>query len=158
MDDEYEDRPALAKSCRLEPRDDEHLGLVLIAHGSRRAEANQDLHEIAERLRGRGYRRVVASFLELAEPGIVDGGLQCADAGARRVVLSPYFLSAGRHVATDLEEARAELERLRPDVEFLLAGPLGPHPLLDHLLTVRVRERLRDRQREAVVHHHEDDV
>ena len=48
--------------------------ILLIAHGSRHAPANDDLHHVAAQLRGRGHAIVVASFLELAEPGIDEGG------------------------------------------------------------------------------------
>ena len=41
--------------------------LLLIAHGSRQAEANDDLYNVAAALRRRG-QVVVESFLELAEP------------------------------------------------------------------------------------------
>src|SRR5215469_4801836 len=44
--------------------------LLLIAHGSRQAEANDDLHHVAAELRQRGHAIVVASFLELAAPSI----------------------------------------------------------------------------------------
>ena len=63
----------------------------------------------------RGHEVVVASFLELAEPGILDGGRACVAAGARRVVLLPYFLSAGVHVRRDLTaHARDELAPSAP--------------------------------------------
>src|SRR5438270_4955364 len=75
--------------------------VLLIAHGSREAEANADLHHVAESLRRRGEAIVVATFLELAEPGIAEGGRLCVQAGADRVVLAPYFLSAGVHVRRD---------------------------------------------------------
>src|SRR5436305_14740692 len=49
--------------------------LVLIAHGSRHPAANDDLHDLAARLRERGgYEPVVASFLALAEPAILTAG------------------------------------------------------------------------------------
>ncbi len=114
--------------------------LLLIAHGSRQPAANADLHHLAEVLRQRDYAIVVASFLELAEPDIAAGGVQCVEGGATRVVLVPYFLSAGVHVLRDLTEARAKLAARFPHVEFLLADPLGRHPLLAEIIVERVRE------------------
>jgi sirohydrochlorin ferrochelatase len=114
--------------------------LLLIAHGSRHAGANDDLHHVAAELRRRGHPVVVASFLELAEPTIADGGARCVAEGAGRVVLVPYFLSAGVHVRRDLAEARDELARRFPAAEFLLAEPLGRHPLLLDVVAERVRE------------------
>lgn len=120
----------------------ESIGVVLIAHGSRVAEANRDLVELAARFRERGYSNTVASYLELAEPDIVAGGEQCAAAGAGVIVLTPYFLSAGRHVRDDLEAARVELQRRLPHCRFLLAQQLGPHALLETILEERIESCL----------------
>ncbi len=118
--------------------------LLLIAHGSRQVEANADLHHLADVLRRRGHAIVVASFLELAEPGIAAGGAQCVELGAKRVVLVPYFLAAGVHVRRDLTEARAQLAARFPRVDFRLAEPLGRHPLLAEVVVERVREAQED--------------
>jgi sirohydrochlorin ferrochelatase len=115
--------------------------LLLIAHGSRQEEANADLHYVAEELRRSGeYIAVVASFLELAEPNIDDGGAKCVVAGAKCVVLLPYFLSAGVHVRRDLTAARDRLRARFPEVDFCLAEPLGRHPLLTRIVTERAQE------------------
>lgn len=116
------------------------LGMVLIAHGSRREEANNDLHEIVRHLRQVGYARTFASFLELAEPGIVQAGRDCVRAGAKKIILTPYFLSAGVHVVEDLEAAREQLAQEFPDVDFRCAKPLGPHPFLERILLQRAIE------------------
>jgi len=112
--------------------------LLLIAHGSRRAEANADLEFVADGLRGRGtYPDVQVSYLELAEPSIDAGGARCAARGADRVVMLPYFLSPGKHVAEDLSAARARLAAAFPAVRFVLAEPLGRHPLVLDILAER---------------------
>jgi sirohydrochlorin ferrochelatase len=113
--------------------------LLLIAHGSRHPDANDDLHHVAAALRQRGYP-VVASFLELAEPDIDTGGARCVEQGAARVVLVPYFLSAGVHVQRDLTAARDRLAAAFPAVEFRLAEALGRHPLLIDVVAERARE------------------
>ncbi|MBA4192569.1 MAG: cobalamin biosynthesis protein CbiX [Planctomycetaceae bacterium] len=115
--------------------------LLLIAHGSRRAEANAELHHIADAMRERGrYPIVQVSYLELAEPGIEAGGVLCVEAGATDVILLPYFLSPGKHVAHDLTDARDRLSARFPDVRFVLAEPLGRHPLILDVLEQRARE------------------
>ncbi len=52
----------------------------------------------------------------------------------------PYFLSAGVHIERDLTAARDELQARHAGTEFHLAPPLGPHPLLDELVTRRIYE------------------
>jgi sirohydrochlorin ferrochelatase len=114
--------------------------LLLIAHGSRQEEANADLFHVVAGLRARGQAIVEASFLELAEPGIEEGGCRCVAQGAERVILLPYFLSAGVHVRRDLAEARVKLAERFAAVEFRLAEPLGRHPLLLDVVADRARE------------------
>lgn len=117
--------------------------LLLIAHGSRHAEANADLlHTATELQRRGGFTAVEASFLELAEPDIEQGGACCVAKGAECVVLLPYFLSAGVHVRRDLTAARERLGRRFPEVDFRLAEPLGRHPLLLDVVLERAREAI----------------
>lgn len=118
------------------------LGILLIAHGSRNARANDDLLTLAERFRGRGFPITEGSFLELAKPDVLEGGRRCVEQGANIVVLLPYFLSAGVHVVDDLMGLKNEMRAAFPSVEFLLAKPLGPHTLLEKLLDVRLHEAL----------------
>jgi sirohydrochlorin ferrochelatase len=125
--------------------------ILLIAHGSRQPEANDDLRHVAGILRDDGTRSVPAtivqeSFLELAEPSIPEGAKRCIAAGAQRVVMLPYFLSAGLHVREDLQRYRDELSASDPDVEFLLAEPLGRHPLLIDILLERAAAALVPRE------------
>ena len=91
--------------------------LLLIAHGSRKAEANEEIARLAERVEHRGagdYSAVQAAFLELAEPDIC-AGIDClVERGADEIVVVPYFLARGRHVARDIPE---ELERAIAGVE-----------------------------------------
>lgn len=119
-----------------------NTALLLIAHGSRNPQANADLHHLAEMLRTRGHLLVVPSFLELAEPSIEQGGRACVAAGAECILLVPYFLSAGVHVQRDLVRARDTLNQEFPHLKFVLAEPLGRHPLLVEIVSQRVQEAL----------------
>ena len=117
------------------------IALLLIAHGSRRPEANADLEHVAAELRERGHYPIVqVSFLELAEPAIEAGGVLCVQADATDVILLPYFLSPGKHVVEDLSAARDRLSQRFPGVRFVLAEPLGRHPLILDVLEQRAKE------------------
>lgn len=117
--------------------------VLLIAHGSRRAEANHDLVEVADRLReGSEFDIVVASYLELAAPSIPSGAEQCIAAGADHIRMLPYFLSAGSHVMRDLQRFRDELRDRFPQHTFTLCPPLGLHPLMLDIVRDRLAEEL----------------
>ena len=69
---------------------------------------------------------------------IPDGIEYCIQQGAREVVVFPYFLSAGRHVAEDIPaEVRVKQEQY-PEIAIHVADYLGiaagmPGMILDHL-------------------------
>lgn len=115
--------------------------LLLIAHGSRQDEANADIVDLVNEMRKRGdYAVVEGAFLELSTPTIEEACARCVAQGAERVVLLPYFLSAGVHVRQDLTAIRRKLMDSHPGVEFSLAEPLGPHPLLLAIVAQRAGE------------------
>lgn len=119
---------------------DHRTAVLLIAHGSRRAEANADLEELARRVTAQGgYAIVEVSYLELATPTIPDGGRRCIARGANRVLMLPYFLSAGRHVTEHLVEHQRQLAEEFPDVAFQLCPPMGLHPLMTQIVLDRLQ-------------------
>ena len=61
-----------------EPLHERHLGILLVDHGSRRPQSNQQLGELARRLFGcleesPSVAVVCAAHMEIATPGIADG-------------------------------------------------------------------------------------
>jgi sirohydrochlorin ferrochelatase len=123
------------------PKPERPTALLLIAHGSRHAEANADLEHVAEQMRRRGpYAAVETAFLELAEPTADQAGDRCVAQGVARVIVLPYFLSAGVHVRRDLTAICRRLGERHPGVDFRLAEPLGRHPLLLDVVANRARQ------------------
>lgn len=119
----------------------QRTAVLLMAHGSRRAEANDDLVELAKRITECGeYDFVQVSYLELAPPTILEGGRACVQRNATRVLMLPFFLSAGVHVEHDLAEARQTLSREFPKAQFILCPPLGLHPLITDIVLDRLRQ------------------
>lgn len=115
--------------------------VLLIAHGSRLAAANADLLQLAEQLRSRFPGHVIeTAYLELTEPTIPQGAERCVALGATRVLLLPYFLSAGTHVTEDLHRYRAQFAERWPNHHFGLCPPLGLHPLMLDILCDRLNE------------------
>jgi sirohydrochlorin ferrochelatase len=102
--------------------------LCIIAHGSRRRASNDEVRRLGKRvaqLRAPGVDHVEVAFLELAEPSIPEGLTRCAEKGASEIIVFPYFLAAGTHVAQDIPEAIAEFRQARPDIRVRLTPHLG---------------------------------
>ncbi len=111
--------------------------LLLIAHGSRRRQSNDEVTALAERLReacSKDYGIVHAGFLELAAPSIPEGIEACVEEGARKITVLPYFLNSGRHVVEDIPELVAEAKTRYPDVDVIVAPHLGASSLMVDLL------------------------
>lgn len=103
--------------------------ILLIDHGSRRAEANALLDEVAARVRSRmGDSAIVeTAHMEIAEPTVAQGFERCVERGASVVVAHPFMLAPGRHVHEDLPRLVQEAAAQHEGVDFVLASPLGSH-------------------------------
>lgn len=113
--------------------------LLLIAHGSPNAAANQPIEQIAAQLQASAkYPAVVLSYLGLNEPLAGDAIDQLVEAGHRAVVVVPYFLQLGGHVAEDLPELIAAARMRHPQTEIVLAAHLGYDTLLIPVIAARV--------------------
>lgn len=116
--------------------------LLLIAHGSRRAESNNEIGALTNKLRalaGNDFGQVQCAFLELADPSIEAAIDSLVDAGETDIVCLPYFLAKGAHVASDIPTAMAAAKNKHPDVTFTISGYLGASDevpgILMHLAT-----------------------
>lgn len=110
--------------------------LLLIAHGSRRAESNEEVRALAVNLSAltQNFDSVTCAFLELAEPSIPDGIEACVQQGASEIVILPYFLSAGRHVAEDIPALVQPKQAQYPELKIELRSYLGAASALPELI------------------------
>lgn len=102
--------------------------LLLIAHGSRRTQSNEEVKQLADKIAAQdsfNYSLVEAAFLEIAEPSIPDGLKLCMEKGAKNIVIFPYFLSAGRHVTEDIPAEVAKFTKDFPQIEVSIGNYLG---------------------------------
>src|SRR5512143_3110750 len=116
--------------------------ILLIGHGSPRREANnidllgQLLHsaihpECSERC-------VRVAYLQFAEPDIAEAMKDCVREGATKIIVHPFFLSAGMHVTKDIPEMIGEARKAYPEVEFIYTEPLGIHEKLIQVVMERI--------------------
>ena len=111
--------------------------LLLVAHGSRRKQSNDEVVLLAERLKkncSEQYNIIHAGFLELAETLIPDGIKKCADDGASSIIVLPYFLNSGRHVVEDIPNIVEQSRPDYPDINIKVAQHLGASELMMDLL------------------------
>ncbi|MGB8957038.1 MAG: CbiX/SirB N-terminal domain-containing protein [Tumebacillaceae bacterium] len=121
-----------------------NTAILVVAHGSPVAKANEDLFYLVEQVRERsGCEIVEAAFLERARPSIPEGIDACVRRGAGRVVVLPFFLLLGAHVVEDLPRLVDEARDRHPGVEFVLGRHLGD----DERVALAVLQRIREAER-----------
>ncbi|WP_026961787.1 sirohydrochlorin chelatase [Alicyclobacillus herbarius] len=113
-----------------------HVGVLLVAHGSRDpdgvAEALQFMAAIREHLREKSCDiPVQESFLELTQPDIRSAVAALAAAGVRQVLVCPLLLFAAAHIHRDIP---AQLSAARAALENQSSVPADPAPDSGHSL------------------------
>lgn len=102
--------------------------LLIVAHGSRRKESNDEVRRLADRIRenaGPAFDAVTCAFLEISSPQLDSAMADLADEGATEVLVFPYFLAAGTHVANDIPRIVAEGKASHPNIHFEILPHLG---------------------------------
>ena len=114
------------------------LGLLLVDHGSRRAESNAQLEDMARRVHAlRPAAVVTAVHMEIAAPTIADGLATLIASGATEIRVLMYFLSDGRHSREDVPTLVREAMLAHPGISVTCGQALGPHDVLASLLLER---------------------
>jgi len=115
-------------------------GIIIVDHGSRRDESNKMLEEVAalfaKRFGGK-YEIVEPAHMEIAEPSIATAYARCAEKGASRVVVCPFFLGPGKHWTSDIPHLTADAAKNFPGTTFHVTMPLGIDDLILDLLDKR---------------------
>jgi sirohydrochlorin ferrochelatase len=114
-------------------------GIVVVDHGSQRAEANEMMQCVANLVQAMAAEDVVVRFahMELAPPTVAEAFAQCVDAGADEVVVFPYMLSPGRHSTADIPRMVAAAAANHPGVEYSVTHAFGVHEKLAEVVLLR---------------------
>ena len=102
--------------------------LLIIAHGSRRKESNDEVRRLADRIRenaGPNFNFVTSSFLEISSPQVDSAIGDLAEEGVTEIIVFPYFLSAGTHVFNDIPRIIDEERERYPGIHFKILPHLG---------------------------------
>ena len=83
-------------------------GVVLVAHGSRREEANMEIRTLTREVQEAdppGLYEV--AFMQFSSPDLKEAVARLAAQGVQQVVIMPLFLITGNHVTQDIPAALA---------------------------------------------------
>jgi len=125
---------------------DEHVSaarraVILVGHGSLRSGAGAAMIRLAERAHRAGVAPIVeAGFLNYRRPTFAEAVQRCIGAGARAIVVQPYFLVPGKFVREDLPALVVSTRSAHPGLALHVAQPFGDHPALARLVLNRALE------------------
>jgi sirohydrochlorin ferrochelatase len=77
--------------------------------------------------------------MEIAEPTIEQAISACAENGASKVVIAPYFLSRGRHIQEDIPALVRAAQAKYSQLVCVMAEPIGVDALMAQLIEQRVK-------------------
>lgn len=120
-------------------------GILLVAHGSVVAGAEQDLQRVAAFLRAKiGGGVVELGYLSGTSPSLADAVDACVAQGVTDLLVMPYFLSGGYLQRKALRQVELEAQR-HPHLTLHQGAPLGPHPRFADVVLDRIAEALAGR-------------
>jgi len=127
------------------------VGILVVGHGSRRQEANEDVCEATRQIARRGpFAFVEPAFLEIVSPTIAEGFATLVGRGVRHVLIHPYFLSPGRHTRGDIPLAVHAAASQHPGVTYQITEPLAAHDLVIDASIERILEAKKPSTRERL--------
>ncbi len=114
--------------------------LLLIAHGSRNQEFNDEIGQLTQRLESldHGFELSAYAFLEMADPDINTAIEDLVGRGAIDITILPYFLARGNHVLKDIPNQISQIQSKIPNVKLNMVAHIGnsddmPNLIIQHL-------------------------
>jgi sirohydrochlorin cobaltochelatase len=101
-------------------------GAILFAHGSPDARWRVPFENVIKTVEEKiGSFSIMLAYLQFCPPSLADALKMMSDLGVERVVVIPFFLSAGGHIQEDywklLEKSRQDFK----DIEIISSDVLG---------------------------------
>lgn len=116
--------------------------VLLLAHGSRRVEANEEWVAIWQLFAKRHQDLLIeGSFIEFAEPDLEAGVSQLVAQGAEKIYIVPLFLTVGNHLRQNIPNRLQALQTEYPEIILEMTEHLGVDPLLVQIIEQRLAKQ-----------------
>jgi precorrin-8X/cobalt-precorrin-8 methylmutase len=113
--------------------------VVVLGHGSRNPAAQEVLIKVASLLALQTGWTVAHASLDFNRPNLPEAVAALYEMGRRNILVTPYLLYAGNHVARDIPAQLEDILAEHPDLHVRLTEPLGLDLRLVAVLESRVR-------------------
>ncbi len=114
-------------------------GIIILGHGTRRKEAGETFFALVDKVALRiSHARVVPACFSCGTPSLPEQARQLAGAGCTTIIIFPYFLLSGKHIAEELPGFVEDLIKEFPHIGFELLATMEDEPLLEELVVTRL--------------------
>jgi len=118
--------------------------IILLAHGSRREVANNVLPQLASMIQeDKSFGKVDSAFLQFTSPSLETALEEHIKEGVKNITVVPVFLFNGIHLKEDIPEILEKKKEKHPDVNILMAQPLGADSRIGDIIKDRIKETQR---------------
>lgn len=117
--------------------------LIIIAHGSRREESNQEVTRLTDKVREQSdeaFHIIRHAFLELAEPDLLSVIDELNQKNIDDITIMPYFLNSGNHVRQDIPALLEAAEKQYSHCTFKLTAAIGTYEGMPELILHSARQ------------------
>jgi sirohydrochlorin cobaltochelatase len=113
------------------------VGVVLIAHGSKRSESNEEFMQLCEEIRLENildFDEINCAFLEFQTPSLEIAIERMHNKNIDEVYIYPYFLNSGKHVLVDLPEIISQMQEKHTEMKIQLLTHFGASPSITAII------------------------
>ncbi len=122
--------------------------VIVLSHGSRTYGADDAVQRLIDDVKKRGDFYIVEhAFLQYESPSAGDMLESCARRKAERIVIVPFFMQLGAHVARDIPELVQKARQQHPHIDIRVSDYVGSHPLMAQIvmdLVGKIERRIRN--------------
>lgn len=121
-------------------------GFLIVAHGSRKGDANQQVTELVNGLSDYYQSNMFeTAFMELASPSLEDGIKALMNKKMDQLIAYPFFLFKGMHFTKDIPDIIQNiLNKYSPKMTFKMLDPIGLHPKIFDLVQEELYDEVTD--------------
>lgn len=117
-------------------------GIIILGHGSRREDANEEIKELTAKLaKENPQTKYQEAYWQFGHPSLADAIERLINQDEiEKIIVMPMFLTVGNHMYKDIPDEILRLKTIYPGVKFAFAGHLGA----DRRIVEIAQDRIKD--------------
>ena len=115
------------------------IGILILAHGSRRQETDRILESLAKKVKDKtGEGLIFTAYLQFSQPNLETGIEYLIEKGATLIKVIPMFIFDGIHVTQDIPEELNAIMAKHPGIEVKMSRHLGDDDRIADIIADRI--------------------